>query len=191
LAMNSPGWHSPEPVDWAAWKECGTASRAPTLPTSGRILTLLREMNSVFLVGFVALRQNLFSAVAARANGERTSKSAGRLGSEGFLRFPSADLQWRRSCGINPAPLSYLAMRANTYLRQIRRLRWRKPSTGYSPKGFPTSFLRGVIPSAQRGRVVAAQRPLPEAVTECVPDFISPTISLDGPPPVSQDSGPS
>jgi hypothetical protein len=37
---------------------------------------------------------------------ERGLQSAGRLGSEVALKFPSADLQCRRSCGINPALLA-------------------------------------------------------------------------------------
>src|SRR6185295_16148040 len=46
----------------------------------------------------------------ARSLRERTGRglqSAGRLGSEGTLKFTSADLQCSCSCGINPALLAH------------------------------------------------------------------------------------
>ena len=38
---------------------------------------------------------------------ERGLQSAGRLGSDETLKFPNADLQCRRPCAINPAPLAH------------------------------------------------------------------------------------
>src|SRR3989442_2114820 len=46
-------------------------------------------------------------AWSLRERTERGLQSAGRLGSEGALQFSNPDMQCRRSCWINPAPLSH------------------------------------------------------------------------------------
>jgi hypothetical protein len=51
------------------------------------------------------LKRCICSAWSLRERTERRLQSAGRLGSEGALKFSNADLQCQRSCGINPAPL--------------------------------------------------------------------------------------
>jgi hypothetical protein len=86
------------------------AARGADIAARCPYLAIAKPMERAFSALASAVRvpsPRICLAWSLRKRTERGLQSAGRLGSEGALKFSNANLQCRRSCGINPAPLAH------------------------------------------------------------------------------------